>query len=329
MKNLFVGIDISKDVFDYCLLNEENKVLFKGKNKNTKEGISKFCKKLKQYRSYTPWVCMEHTGYYGYLLSFEFSERDIKYSLLSPLDLKLSMGMLRGKNDAIDAFRIASYALSHKHNIEVHNLPSKELQQLKVLMKARDRYSKIKVQLKNALKGLMIVETSISDIKSLIDDNEQLIEQMESKIKALNKQMKSIIKATDKLKENYKKITGVIGVGPITAIKCIIETGNFNKITNPRKFCCHCGLAPFEYKSGSSIKGKTKTSPLCNKSLKGIFYKAAWSAVQHDPQLKKYYKRKRGEGKHKLSVANAVANKVILRIFAVQKRKGPYVKLVA
>lgn len=328
MKNLFVGIDISKDVFDYCFLNEKNEVLSKGQNQNTKDGISKFCKKLKQYRSYTPWICMEHTGYYGYLLASEFNKQGFTYSLLDPLDLKYSMGMLRGKNDSIDAFRIASYGLSHNHKLKPHSLPSKQLQQLKVLMKARERYNKIRVQLKNALKGLKVAGTTI-DLEELVIDNEDLIDKMEEKIKALDKRMKTIINSTDELKKTYEKIVTVVGVGPVTATKCIIETGNFNKITDPRKFCCHSGLAPFTYESGSSVKGKTKTSPLCNKSLKAVLYKAAWSAIQHDPQLKRYHRRKREEGKHKLSVANAVANKVVLRIFAVQKREEPYVKLAA
>ena len=77
-----------------------------------------------------------------------------------------------------------------------------------------------------------------------------------------------IIKQNDELKNNFQKITSVIGVGEITAIKCILETDNFTKFNNPRKFSCHCGLAPFKYQSGSSIRGKTKTSSLCNKSLK-------------------------------------------------------------
>ena len=66
-----------------------------------------------------------------------------------------------------------------------------------------------------------------------------------------------------------------------------------------------------------------------DKSLKTILFKAAGAAIQHDPQLKKYYKRKVSEGKHKLTVLNAVANKLVLRIFAVAKRNEPFVKLAA
>ena len=66
-----------------------------------------------------------------------------------------------------------------------------------------------------------------------------------------------------------------------------------------------------------------------DKTLKAILTKGAISAVQHDPQLKAYYNRKTKEGKHHMSVINAVANKLVLRIFAVAKREEPFVKLAA
>lgn len=329
MKNLFIGIDISKDVFDYCGLDEKNQVLIsKQVCPNSKEGIRKFCNMLKVFSGYSIWICMEHTGHYGSLLCYEFSTRDIRYSLLNPLEMKHSVGITRGKTDAVDAFRIASYALSNKHKLKAYHLPVKELRKLKILMSTRDRLVKVSVQIKNGLKSLEI-EAQIIPMKAQIKEMNQLIQQLDKSILSTEIQMKSIIVETLELKNNFDKITSVIGVGNITAIKCILETDNFTKFDNPRKFNCHCGLAPFKYQSGSSIRGKTKTSPLCDKSLKSILFKAACSAIQHDPQLKNYYLRKIEEGKHKLSVINAVASKIVLRIFAVSKRDQNYVKIYA
>ena len=328
MENLFIGIDISKDVFDYCFLTSDNEVIERGKSQNTKEEILDFCKKVKSYKQYETWICMEHTGHYGYLLSSIFTEKDLRFSMLNPLNLKRSLGLIRGKNDSIDAYRIASYALSNKHKLSPFKLPSEELQKLKVLMKTRNRYSKIIVQLKNGIKANKIASKSI-DLVDVIEEDQETVIYFTVKIKSIEKKMVDIVKATKELKVNYDKIKTVIGVGPLTSIHCIVETQNFTKFFDPRKFGCHCGLAPFEYSSGSSIRGKTRTSNLCNKVLKGILYKSAWTAIQHDPQLKAYYNRKLNDGKHKLSVANAVAFKVLLRIFAVVKREEPFVKLAA
>src|SRR5699024_3527064 len=142
---------------------------------------------------------------------------------------------------------------------------AKELRELKLLMKTRERLSKALVQLKNGVKGMRIAAQTIN-IEALIKKNDLLIKKIETQIKAIDKKMLELIKSSPKLYETYKQITSVIGVGPVTATKTIIESGNFKKITKGRKFCCHAGLAPFEYKSGSSVKEKTKTSPLCNKS---------------------------------------------------------------
>lgn len=131
------------------------------------------------------------------------------------------------------------------------------------------------------------------------------------------------------MKNTFALLTSIIGVGPITAINCIVETENFTKFTIGRKFSCHCGVAPFPHESGSSVRGQTRTNPACNKRLKAIFYAAATTAEIHDPQLKQYKIRKLKEGKNKFSVKNAVANKLILRVFSVVKRGTPYVKLAA
>jgi len=329
MKKLFVGIDISKDSFDYCFLSQDNEILLpKAKQTNDLQGINDFCKSLKAFRDYSIWICMEHTGYYGALLATEFSKRKLCFSLLNPLDLSRSMGITRGKTDAMDAFRIASYAISNTHKLKPYKLPTQQLQQLKVMMSIKDRYSKILVQLKNGLKACQIVAKTI-DMEQQIKQNEMLIKNQHEAILEIEKQMTQIIKDTAELYETFQKISSVIGVGPITAIKCIIETDNFQRFIDPRKFSCHCGVAPFQYQSGTSVRGRTRTSSLSDKSLKGTLFKAACTAIQHDPQLKAYYQRKIKEGKHKLSVLNAVANKIILRIFAVAKRKEPFVKLFA
>jgi len=327
MKKLFIGIDVSKDVFDYCCLDQENQIVLRGKADNTKQGIKKFCKLINALKGYSLWICMEHTGYYDSLLAFEFAKKKLCYSLLNPLELKRSMGITRGKNDRIDAYRIASYALSNSHKLQPYILPAEELRVMKVLMSSRDRLTKVSVQLQNGLQGLRVVSRTMN-LKKHIEENKAIIKQMKVRIKDVEKQILEIIKSTPELKENYDKIEKVIGVGKITATKCIIETNNFTKFTDARKFNCHCGLAPFEYSSGSSVKSRTKTSHISNKSLKGILYKAAASAIQHDPQLKHYYNRKLKAGKEKLNALNAVANKIVLRIFAVQKRDEPFVKFL-
>ena len=128
---------------------------------------------------------------------------------------------------------------------------------------------------------------------------------------------------------NYSLIQSIIGIGQINAAVIITVTDNFRKFDNPRKFACYCGVAPFEHTSGTSIRGKTRTSKLAAKDLKVLLTRAAITAMVHDPQIRTYYLRKVSEGKHKASVINAIRAKIIYRCFAVVKRKTPFVKLMA
>lgn len=329
MKKLFIGIDISKDVFDFYGISETGEtVIPSGIHFNSKKGIKSFLDMVRKYTDYEPHMCMEHTGLYGYLLMTEFSSASMRFSVINPLEMKLSSGLARGKNDSIDALRIAKYALANRFDLKPFTLASREIRRLKILMGMRDGQVKVMVQQKNSLKAFKLVAADIPLAKEL-NEHQKLIDAHQKVIGKLEKQMLEIVQGNVQLSDSYRKITKVIGVGPLTAIKCIVETENFSKFDDPRKFACHSGLAPFAYQSGSSVRKRARTSPISDKNMKAILFKAASSALQHDPQLKNYYKRKTEEGKHKLSVINAIANKIILRIFAVVKRDEPFVKLSA
>lgn len=53
---------------------------------------------------------------------------------------------------------------------------------------------------------------------------------------------------------------------------------------------------------------------------------AALSAVAMKGELQNYFIRKVAQGKNKMSVINAIRNKIILRIFAVIKKNKSYQK---
>ena len=326
MKNLVAGIDISKDTLDYCVLNQTKvQVQKRGVIENSIKSIRRW---LKGFERNSTVFALEHTGHYGALLIDCLCKNNYDFYVINPLELKRSLGIQRGKSDVMDAYRIAEYTISNKHKLSYYKLPKESINILKALITARERYVKMSVQVQNSLRANQILNKSIN-VKMLIKEEKKQLKLLKKCIKNIESEMKKIIESNQNLLKSYNKITAVIGVGPIIAMKCIAETANFTKFDNPRKFSCHCGLAPFPYQSGKSIKGRTKTHFLRDKSLKAILTKGAISAIQHDPQLKKYYQRKIQEGKHHMSVINAVANKLLLRIFAVVKRNEPFLKLVA
>jgi len=86
------------------------------------------------------------------------------------------------------------------------------------------------------------------------------------------------------------------------------------------------GLVPYLEESGV-FKGKGRISHMANKKVKTLLHMAALVAIQYNDQLRLYYERKVNiEKKNKMSVINAVRNKLILRIFACVNQNRPYEK---
>ncbi len=70
-------------------------------------------------------------------------------------------------------------------------------------------------------------------------------------------------------------------------------------------------------------------SHLANKTVKTLLHMSALSAINHCEELKNYYQRKVAQEKNKMSVINAVRNKLVLRIFAVVKNNRKYDRATA
>ncbi len=329
MKTFFVGIDISKDWLDVAICDETTlEITLSWKCDNTVEGIDKMIKKcLKQTAGSQIWYCFEHTGNYGLLLASLLEAREITYTAVPALEIKRSIGMVRGKNDEVDAVRIAAYAATHKLKLKASKLPGKQLLRVKYLLTHRSLLLKTSIQLQNSRKSMLIASKMV-ELQDVIADLENRIEDLKMQITTIEEAVKTELEADDNLSKTFKKITSVKGVGLMIAATMIVCTNNFSAFENPRAFNCYAGLAPFSFNSGSSIQGKTKTSKLRNRTMKTLLFNGANSAVLSDFELKSYYNRKIKEGKHRMVVINAVACKMVYRIFAVLKREEPYVNLM-
>ncbi len=106
----FIGIDISKATFDVAILKKNTTASFKFENNN--KGIRAFITLLKNQKITLndTLICMEHTGVYGRLIIQKLLLKKALFCVEMPLRIINSMGIQRGKNDRIDAIKIAKYA---------------------------------------------------------------------------------------------------------------------------------------------------------------------------------------------------------------------------
>jgi transposase len=122
---------------------------------------------------------------------------------------------------------------------------------------------------------------------------------------------------TNKLKEEiikqyqsaYTSMLTVPGIGPITAIGILAETGDLQRFKNPDEFTSYLGLIPSEHRSGDTVYG-VSIQPRCNMHLRPLLIEAAWFAIRKCPALLEYYKKHVGSNNKKAIVK--VARKLSL-----------------
>ena len=325
MKNKeFIGIDVSKNVLDIFILS----LNFHFTIENNPSGFAKLLEvcfgKLKNKQDI--FFCFENTGRYSRLLSIFLQENNLLFSMVNAMEIKKSMGLKRGKSDKKDAKTIAVYAWKNRDHILPTVLHTPEVGQLKQLLRLRDKLIKHRTAYKNAICDLQdcFIEGENDFIRS---SQKRMIVCLNEEIKKVEKQIEFIIQSMPKWNINYQLIQTVKGIGPVIAKYIIIYTENFTLFNDPRKFACFAGIAPFEYSSGTSVKGRTRVHPLANKHLKSLLNIAAMGSIQLNGEYKTYYSRRTAEGKNKMSTLNIIRNKLVFRIFAVVKRGTPYVDL--
>jgi transposase len=328
-KKHFIGVDISKDQLDLALLHVSQPDKFTnfvtGNDFNGFDSIIEWMKKQKVNLE-DCLFCMEHTGTYGLLLFAWLSQVGIDYCVEPGLKIKKSLGVIRGKNDPVDARRIADYACTHKAKLEPFTLPSGLVLQIKQLLTYRDQLVRINTSLKNSLQSHKEYQR-VSGLRSISEDIECQISDNEMRQKRIETQIIELIRSDESLYKNYKLAISVKGIAFVIATYMLVTTNNFTSFENSRKYACYSGIAPFDHTSGTTIKVKSRVSNLANKKIKTLLSNGANSACIWDPELRNYYKRKIAEGKDHKLVINSISYKLVNRVFAVIKRQTPYVNL--
>ena len=320
-----VGIDISKGTFDAYLHNTKKYKQFSNKPK----GFTDFIKWVKKSAGRTfneISICFEHTGLYSLPLAIYLHKIDVLYSMVPAMEIKKSLGLVRGKNDKVDAQRIAEYAYLRRDVLEPYKLPSTQLMKLQKLNSLRARMVKQRAGYKASLSEYKVLLVR-KDNLILFQEQERMIIHFDKVIKKLDREIQNIIDQDEQLSHHNELISSVKGIGPVLAAYFLVTTNCFSSFNDGRKYACYAGVAPFSYQSGTSLNSKAKVSHMANKRMKALLNLAAGSAIQSDPELKAYYKRRIKVGKSKMSTLNIIRNKLINRVFAVVKRGTPYVPL--
>jgi transposase len=324
---LFMGCDMAQDTFAFCLRNQTH-LLLEGEITNSRISIRKWLNELKKIHGVdltSVIFCMEHTGIYGMLLMRILHERSLTVCVEGASNIKLSLGLQRGKNDKVDARRIAEYAMRYTDRLKLWKPKREVLQKLQLLSGMRSRLIKARNVLSSHTQEVKRFMTKAEYIL-LSKGTQEVLKAIEKSIDNADQKIAGLIRSDENLNHLSKLVTSVDNVGMVTCAAILIRTNEFQDFKESKKFSCTAGIAPFEHASGKSIRGKTRVSHQAHKDLKTLLHMCALGAINRKGELQDYYLRKVAQGKNKMLVLNAVRNKLVGRIFAVVRDGVMYQK---
>lgn len=323
----FIGIDISKKTFDTALILIQTGAIHHKCFPQTKEGFMTFIKWLQSYgiTLQDTLICMEHTGLYtNGIIRFLVGMNAYLWVEMA-IKIKRSMGLQRGADDKAASVTIAEYAMRFSDRARLWKPVDTQLTKLRDMISQRDR-------IVNSIKQLVVPVEEMKQCGATKEARE-LERLQQPAIKGLRRAKDKIessinqfVASEEKMNQTITLICSIKGIGMQTATSLYAYTKGFTMFENAKQLACYCGVVPFGKSSGTSVRYKPGVSPFANRKLKSLLHLCALSALRWDKELKAYYERKVMEGKNKMSVINAIRNKLILRVFAVLRDQRPYVE---
>lgn len=324
----FVGTDVSKEWLDMSIVKGV-KVLHHAQIENKAAAIKRWLRQTQKefgYQSGNTLFSMEFTGLYNHHLLEVLHEQKAMVWLIPGLQISegSTSGLKRGKSDKQDAERIALYASKNLEQVRLWRKPRKAVQALQTLLMLREKLQKTQHQYETTLKEYKrFSEAAVC--KLVKETTAAMLKVTKQQLAGVEKEISGLIHGDEKLRELNEYICSVDGVGLITSANVLVTTNEFLNISEAKQYACYAGVAPFKDESGK-VKRKQKVSHKANKKMKKLFHLLAMSAIRMEGEMKAYSERKLAEGKAKMSVLNAIRNKLILRIFSCVKNKKLYEK---
>ena len=200
--------------------------------------------------------------------------------------------------------------------------PAAVLEQVRVLLTAREQFTGQKIANVNALKAL---ERKTITTRIAIQAYEQAITRLTQNIKEIDQEIKRLVKQDDSFNRMITAITSTPGIGMLLAANLVVMTSGFARTRNHKKIASYTGISPIEHSSGTSVYRRPRSRRYGPSRMRKLLYLAAMSVSTHDAAFRRYYLRKVAEGKPKRLVLNNIANKLLKVVCALVRSESAYI----
>lgn len=221
------------------------------------------------------------------------------------------------KTDKSDAKMITQYA--QEQEVSLWQPDPAYIDECKMLQSTVETYFKHSTALKNRIHSLVSkgVVTGL-----LVQSLKRQLAQLKKEIIKLEAELERLVKENNQ--QLLTDITTIPGVGKKTALLLIANTNGFKTFENHRQLSAYFGLAPREWTSGSSIRGRARITKAGAPKIRNHLFLCSFTACQYNPQCKALYTRLVAKGKSKKLALIAVANKLLKQTLAIAKSGVSY-----
>jgi len=172
-----------------------------------------------------------------------------------------------------------------------------------------------------------LIETARSiDRTPLAADAYQLkIETLTDILLTIKKHIKEIKKRISKLLEDWEDaqiVLSLLGAGDITVGRWLGEIETIDRFDGSDPLSLYCGASPLPHSSGKY--SSDRSSKRVNKRAKDAIMQMARSSLKHNPESKRYYEKKRKEGKSHWHAIKCLARQLIRVIYAMLRDRTYY-----
>ena len=313
----WIGLDVSKDTIDVCLLRENGKTHFK-QFANDHSGHARLLRWVQHLdEDGTSHFCLEATGSYSLAVALFLAEAEQRVSVINPARIHFfarSQGQ-GNKTDKADARIIALFC--RKEQPELWRAAAPEVRELVALVRRYHAVQDLLTQEKNRLQAPSQPKAVLSSLKTTVRF-------LEKEVERLKKQIREHFNQHDGLQRDAQLLQSIPGVGELTAWDILAEMPDVSQFDSAQAVAAYAGLSPREHRSGSSVFKKTRLSKQGNARLRKAVYFPAVNALTWNPLVKAHYERLRAAGKIRMVALAAAMRKILMICYGVLKHQQPF-----
>lgn len=330
---LYAGIDLHSTSNHLGIINDNDRRIFRKKLANDPmiilEALEPFAKNLKG-------VVVEST-FNWYWLVDALMDQGYQLHLANPSAIRKYEG-LKHSDDKHDAFWLA-------HLLRLGILPEgyiypKAQRPVRDLLRKRGQLVRLRTSLILSLQGIIQRNTglrvNVNQVKKVKTDevlpllagqedlelsgrvSKESIDFLACKIR----QIENSVQKKVKLKQAFKYLPSICGVGKILSLTIMLETGPIKRFAGVGNYVSYCRKVPTQWTSVGKRKGKGNKKN-GNRYLAWAFSEAAEFARRYDPDARAYFNRKASRT-NRMVAHSALAHKLARAAYFVMRDVVPF-----